>query len=154
MADRIVVLHDGIVEQVGAPLALYDKPANTFVASFIGSPSMNLIEGRIEGGATPGFVTRAGTRLPLRSAPAGSEGRPALYGIRPEHFTLGGDVSVDVTVAEPTGSETQIFARLGDDRVVGVFRDRVEVHGGERIAMTPNPAAVHLFDVETRRRIN
>jgi ABC-type sugar transport system ATPase subunit len=87
MADRIVVMQDGRVEQVGAPLELYDRPANLFVATFIGSPAMNLIEGRITG---EGFVTTSGLTLPLASAPAGSQGQPALYGIRPEHFSLGG----------------------------------------------------------------
>jgi multiple sugar transport system ATP-binding protein len=88
MADRIVVMQDGRVEQVGAPLELYDRPANLFVATFIGSPAMNLIEGRITG---EGFVTTSGLTLPLRLAPAGSQGQPALYGIRPEHFSLGGE---------------------------------------------------------------
>jgi multiple sugar transport system ATP-binding protein len=88
MADRIVVMQDGRVEQVGAPLELYDRPANLFVATFIGSPAMNLIEGRITG---EGFVTTSGLTLPLASAPAGSQGQPALYGIRPEHFSLGGE---------------------------------------------------------------
>src|SRR4051812_15994282 len=113
MADRIVVLHDGIVEQVGAPLELYDRPANLFVAGFIGSPAMNFLKGRIavKGGAF--FVTESGATLPLPSAPPGSDGRPTVYGVRPEHFTLGSGVEATVTVTEPTGSETQVFAKLG-----------------------------------------
>src|SRR5829696_9872035 len=85
MADKIVVMHDGIVEQIGAPLELYDRPDNLFVAGFIGSPAMNFIKGRIANG---GFVGEGGLRLPLRSAPAASDGQPAIYGIRPEHFRL------------------------------------------------------------------
>src|SRR3712207_4084899 len=81
MADKIVVMHDGVVEQVGAPLELYDRPANLFVAGFIGSPAMNFIHGRIEGA---GFRSAAGAVLPLARAPAAAEGRPAVYGIRPE----------------------------------------------------------------------
>ena len=87
MADKIVVMHDGIVEQIGAPLELYDRPVNLFVAGFIGSPAMNVLEGRIEGG---GFAM-GDLILPLGSAPAASAGRPAYYGIRPEHFRLTGE---------------------------------------------------------------
>ena len=85
MADKIVVMHDGIVEQIGAPLDLYDRPDNLFVAGFIGSPAMNFIRGRIE---ADGFVADGGLRLPLRAALAAAAGRPAIYGIRPEHFRL------------------------------------------------------------------
>ena len=82
MADKIVVMHDGIVEQIGAPLELYDRPVNLFVAGFIGSPSMNVLEGRIEGGS---FAV-GNLLLPLGNAPAAPAGRPVYYGIRPEHF--------------------------------------------------------------------
>ena len=79
MADKIVVMHDGIVEQIGAPLELYDRPVNLFVAGFIGSPAMNVLEGRIDGS---GFVM-GDLVLPIGNAPAASNGRPAYYGIRP-----------------------------------------------------------------------
>src|SRR5665213_3194052 len=91
MADRIVVMRDGVVEQAGLPLELYDRPATMFVASFIGSPSMNLLQGKIRSNGAPLFVTADGTQLPLKSAPEGSDGRPCFYGIRPEHLLLGGD---------------------------------------------------------------
>src|SRR6202162_2666930 len=99
MADKIVVMHDGIVEQIGTPLELYDHPDNLFVAGFIGSPAMNFIAGslRRENGAA--FEGPNGVRLPLASAPANSEGRPAVYGVRPEHFTIandGADAEIDV----------------------------------------------------------
>ncbi|MGR9167020.1 ABC transporter ATP-binding protein [Rhizobium leguminosarum] len=153
MADRIVVLRDGRVEQIGSPLTLYDTPANTFVASFIGSPSMNLIKGHIRAAVEPFFETDEGIRLPLHRAPEGSDGRPAFYGIRPEHFTLGGSVSAHVTVVESTGSETQVFAKLGQQKIIGVFRDRVEEPSDHVIAMTPNAALVHLFDGESGLRL-
>ncbi len=153
MADRIVVLRDGRVEQIGSPLTLYDKPANTFVAGFIGSPSMNLIKGHIRSASDPYFETDDGIRLPLSRAPAGSDGKSAFYGIRPEHFTLGGAVSAQVTVVESTGSETQVFAKLGQQKIIGVFRDRVEEPAGGTIAMTPNVALVHLFDGESGLRL-
>jgi multiple sugar transport system ATP-binding protein len=154
MADRIVVMHDGIVEQSGTPLELYDKPANMFVASFIGSPSMNLIKGTIQGKSKPSFLTDDGISLPLANAPTGSNGRPAVYGIRPEHFTLGGKgVKANVSLIEPTGSETQVIAKLGKQKIVGVFRERISTRPGDDLPMTPNPAAVHLFDVETGLRL-
>lgn len=153
MADRIVVLRDGRVEQIGSPLDLYDRPANTFVAGFIGSPSMNLIKGHIRASAEAFFETGDGVRLPLAGAPQGSDGQPAYYGIRPEHFTLGGEVNAKVTVVETTGSETQVFAQLGTEKVIGVFRDRVEGQMGQPIAMTPNPALVNLFDAASGLRL-
>ncbi|MFF0952057.1 ABC transporter ATP-binding protein [Rhizobium leguminosarum] len=154
MADRIVVLRDGRVEQIGSPLELYDTPANTFVAGFIGSPSMNLLKGRIRTSGAPFFEIDDGIRLPLVHAPEGSDGRPAFYGIRPEHFALGGEVTANVTVVETTGSETQVFARIGSQKVIGVFRDRVEDQSGQPMAMTPNPASVNLFDLKTGLRLD
>src|SRR5271163_3720624 len=112
MADRIVVLRDGVVEQIGAPLELYDRPANLFVAGFIGSPAMNLLHGTIRLNGSPTFVIDGGVSLPLASAPVGSDGRPAIYGIRPEHLVLSGTdgMPAEVSVLEPTGQETQVFA--------------------------------------------
>src|SRR5688500_15389922 len=106
MADRIVVMHDGIVEQVGAPLELYDRPANLFVAAFIGSPSMNLLKGTITAG---GFETEGGTIWPIGSHPADSNGKAAVFGIRPEHIQLDSNgLEAEVVVVEPMGSETQV----------------------------------------------
>jgi multiple sugar transport system ATP-binding protein len=151
MADKIVVMHDGIVEQMGAPLELYDRPANLFVAGFIGSPAMNVLEGRVEGN---GFVL-GDLVLPLKAAPAGASGRPAYYGIRPEHFHLsGGGMPVEVIVVEPTGSETQVVAKAGGREITCVFRERVSARPGEIIHIQPDPALVHLFDKETGRRMN
>jgi len=153
MADKIVVLHDGIVEQVGTPLELYDRPSNLFVAGFIGSPAMNMFKGVIRGGAAPHFEAADGTKLPLTSAPATSDGREAVYGIRPEHLVLGGELRPQVTVIEPTGSETQVIAKLAGEKITGVFRERVNVAPGEAIAMSPDPSQVHLFDGKTGERI-
>src|SRR5271155_486483 len=105
MADKIVVMHDGAVEQIGTPLDLYDRPANLFVAGFIGSPSMNLLNGTIRLKGSPAFLLDRGVRPPPASAPAGSDGRPAIYGIRPEHLVLSGidGMPAEVSVLEPTG---------------------------------------------------
>jgi multiple sugar transport system ATP-binding protein len=155
MADRIVVLNEGLIEQAGSPLDLYDRPANIFVAGFIGSPAMNLLKGTIRVNGKPSFVTEGGVALPLAKVPAEADGRPAIYGIRPEHFSLGGEeVTAEVSVIEPTGSETQVFARLGGHKIVGVFRERVKAQPGERLPVLPDPFAVHLFDAATGQRLN
>ena len=95
-----------------------------------------------------------GIKLPLAKAPAASDGRPAVYGIRPEHFTLGsGGVKAKVTVTEPTGSETQVFAKLGKQKIVSVFRERISVRPGQDLRMMPNPGAAHLFDADSGVRL-
>jgi multiple sugar transport system ATP-binding protein len=155
MADRIVVLRDGVVEQIGAPLDLYDRPANLFVAGFIGSPSMNLLKGTIRLNGSPTFVIDGGVSLPLVSAPVGSNGRPAIYGIRPEHLVLSGTegMPAEVSVLEPTGQETQVFAKVGTHKIVAVFRQRLSAKPGETLPMMPEVGLAHLFDEKTGARI-
>ena len=153
MADRIVVMRDGVVEQTGAPLELYDRPATLFVASFIGSPSMNLLKGSVTVKGKPAFVTEAGVELPLKAAPSNIDGRPCIYGIRPEHLAIGGDFKAEVSVVEPTGSETQVFAKVGGHPIVTVLRDRISAQPGETMLLSPNLDAVHLFDAESGKRL-
>jgi multiple sugar transport system ATP-binding protein len=154
MADKIVVMHDGIVEQIGSPLELYDRPDNQFVASFIGSPAMNFLNGKIRVNGSAGFEGPNGVKLPLASAPANSDGRPTVYGVRPEHFTIADDgAEAEIVVVEPTGSETQVFAKLGGEQVVAVFRERHQFNPGDRIRLKPDPSAVHLFDEATGKRL-
>ncbi|MBA4489402.1 ABC transporter ATP-binding protein [Paracoccus sp. S1E-3] len=154
MADKIVVMRDGRVEQVGAPLHLYDYPSNVFVAGFIGSPSMNFLRGRIvsEGGAKQ-FASESGLRLPLPDTPA-EVGAEVIYGIRPEHIGVGdAGIPVDVVVVEPTGSETQIFAKAGGDVIDAIVKDRISAAPGSQIHFVIDPANVHLFDAQTEQRI-
>jgi multiple sugar transport system ATP-binding protein len=154
MADRIVVMHDGLVEQIGAPLDLYDTPQNLFVAGFIGSPAMNFLKGVICSDG-PEFQCASGLRLPLAGAPASDEGRPAIYGIRPEHFSIADDgAEAEVQVVEPTGSELQVTAKIGGDNVTAVFRERRRFRPGDKIRLKPDPALVHLFDAATGQRLN
>jgi multiple sugar transport system ATP-binding protein len=154
MADKIVVMHDGIVEQIGTPLELYDKPANQFVAGFIGSPSMNFIKGKVAINGSASFEGPNGVKLPLASAPENSNGRPAVYGVRPEHFTIADDgAEAEIVVVEPTGSETQVFAKLGGDEVVAVFRERHKFNPGDKIRLKPDQSVVHLFDEATGKRL-
>ncbi len=155
MADKIVVMHDGIIEQIGAPLELYDRPDNLFVAGFIGSPSMNFLKGKamIEGGR-PVFKSDGGLTFAIGHIPAGAEGKPLTLGVRPEHFLITPDgVPVEVVVVEPTGSETQVNVKNGTQEVVTLFRDRILAKPGETIRVTPDPALVHLFDAQTGMRL-
>jgi multiple sugar transport system ATP-binding protein len=155
MADKIVVMHDGIVEQMGAPLELYDKPDNQFVAGFIGSPAMNFLKGTVRSNGVVSFEGPNGVSLPLKMAPPASEGRPAIYGIRPEHFTIADDgAEAEIIVVEPTGSETQVFAKLGGEQVIAMFHERHQFSPGEKIRLKPNPSLVHLFDDTTGERLN
>ena len=151
MADQIVVMHDGRIEQIGSPLELYDHPANRFVAGFIGSPAMNFIEGTLRGGAVE---AASGARLPLPAASAAGEGRPVVYGIRPEHLDIADDgFDAEVVVVEPTGSETQLYARLGAQELVGVFRERHDFAPGQKIRLRPRAESAHLFDPANGQRI-
>ncbi len=152
MADRIVVMHDGIVEQIGAPLDLYDRPANRFVAGFIGSPAMNFVEGRIEGGR---FVSTRGLAVPL--APdrgAAGDGRRVVLGFRPEHVRLDPEgIPIEVTVIEPTGSETHLMASAAGHPVTCVLRERLAAGPGETVRIALDPALVHLFDADDGHRL-
>jgi multiple sugar transport system ATP-binding protein len=148
MADKIVVMHGGQVEQIGAPLDLYDRPANLFVAGFIGSPAMNLLRGR---GGPAGFAV-GGQHLPM---PPGAPDEAGIYGIRPEHWRLDpAGVPATVTLVEPTGSETQVAGRIGDEPILCAFRERVTARPGETIHISPAVDAVHLFNPATGMRLN
>jgi multiple sugar transport system ATP-binding protein len=155
MADKIVVMHDGIVEQIGSPLELYDRPANQFVAGFIGSPAMNFLKGNIVVNGIASFRGPHGIKLPLVQTPPHADGRPVVYGVRPEHFSIADEgAEAEIIVVEPTGSETQVFARLGGEDVVAVFRERYQFKPGERVRLRPDAQAVHLFDPTGGHRIN
>jgi multiple sugar transport system ATP-binding protein len=158
MADKIVVMHDGLVEQIGAPLDLYDRPDNLFVAGFIGSPAMNLLRGQIgdnvRANGAAQFEGPAGLRVSL-AAPAAWNGRAVTCGIRPEHFMIADDgAEAIVQVIEPTGAEIQVVAKLGDEEVIAVFRERHQFKPGDKIRLKPDPRLVHLFDAETGKRMD
>lgn len=151
MADKIVVMQGGRIEQVGAPLDLYDRPANTFVAGFIGSPSMNLAPGVVRGGVVE---LDGGARLPLPAGLEVAEGREVTYGVRPEHLTIGAEgISGTVAVVEPTGSETHVVLRAAGREVVAMFRDRVPFRPGDALTFAPEADKVHLFDRSTGVRL-
>jgi multiple sugar transport system ATP-binding protein len=152
MADRIVVMHDGNVEQIGAPLDLYDNPANLFVAGFIGSPAMNFISGKLGQGNE--FVADGGFTVPLARRPEGQDGKTLTLGIRPEHFHPAPDgIPVEVIVVEPTGSETLLSVRAGSQDLLCVFRERVLPKPGETIHIKPEANVMHLFDQASGQRV-
>ncbi|MDP9136681.1 MAG: sn-glycerol-3-phosphate ABC transporter ATP-binding protein UgpC [Pseudomonadota bacterium] len=152
MADKIVVMRDGRIEQAGAPLEIYDHPRNLFVAAFIGSPAMNLIPGKLRGAEGMLSVeTEDGTRLPLPANAPGREGQPVHYGVRPDHLTVAkaGGVEAMIEVVEPTGADTLVFARIGKQKICGAFAERYGFRPGERIALAPRLDCVHLFDAQS-----
>jgi multiple sugar transport system ATP-binding protein len=131
MADKIVVMNAGKVEQIGAPLELYDNPANLFVAGFIGSPAMNFL-------------------------PERRDGRDVLVGVRPEHLEVvngaaNGALPAEVVVVEPTGADTQIFCKVNGVDVTAVVRERHEFHPGEAIRL--KPTLTYLFDPSSGARL-
>lgn len=154
MADKIVVMRDGHVEQIGSPLDLYDSPANLFVAGFIGSPGMNFIKGQISAEGPVEFIANGGARLPIPADVPVTRGQQVIYGIRPEHLTINqGGAQADVTLIEPTGAETQITAGLGDVQIVATVRDRLALNAGDSISIAPDLTKVQLFDAVTEKAL-
>ncbi len=152
MADKIVVLKDGRVEQMGAPLDLYDQPKNLFVAGFIGSPAMNFLKGTLNGDGT---VNVADARLPVASAHRGAA-RDVTYGIRPEHLSFGAEgegLKATVDVIEPTGADTMVVAHVGSQEVAITLRDRVFVQHGDTVWLKPDTQRAHLFDSASGERV-
>jgi multiple sugar transport system ATP-binding protein len=157
LADKIVVLRDGYIEQSGKPLEIYDRPANLFVAEFIGSPAMNLLRGEIAANGT-GLGVRVGNGavLPLGTANGIRLGQKVIYGIRPEHLQVSGvdqGIPAPVSVLEPTGPEIHVFAMLGDEEVCAITDDRDVPGAGTTIGLLPRLSRVHLFDAETGRAL-
>jgi multiple sugar transport system ATP-binding protein len=153
MADKIVVMQAGRIEQAGAPLAVYDRPANTFVAGFIGSPAMNMLDGRIRHTDAGIVAETEGAALALPPSDL-EDGRLVTVGVRPEHLTLGrAGLTGTVAVVEPTGSETHIVTRIGGQDIVAQFRERQSFRPGDPITLTPDPAHLHVFDKATGTRL-
>src|SRR5437763_2538763 len=148
MADRIAVMNDGRIEQLGRPLELYDRPANLFVAQFIGSPAMNVFDGVVRAGA----VEALGARWPANGRAA--DGQRVRYGIRPEHLEpAAAGIPAEVIVVEPMGAETEIVAKVGDASLTVMLRGRASAGPGEHIHLAPQASHAHLFDAGTGVRL-
>ena len=156
MADRIVVMHDGIVEQIGTPLELFDRPGNLFVAQFIGSPSMNVFQGTVKDGA----VEALGARWPLPVG-IGSEGQAVHYGIRPTDLGLAAEgapgIPARVVVVEPTGAETELLLAVGEgeksQQMVLVMHGRTAAQPEHTVHLTLDAASAHVFDAGSGARL-
>ena len=153
MADKIVIMQNGKIQQIGAPLEVYDVPANVFVAGFIGSPSMNMLNAlvRHDDGAVVAEV--AGAKIPVAGRGL-IDGQEIVLGVRPEHLTMGdAGIPGQIAVVEPTGAETHLFVRVGAGQVTSILGDRREVRPGQDIYLQVQPGTPHVFDKKTGVRI-
>ena len=147
---------DGVVEQVGSPLELYDRPSNLFVASFLGSPAMNFIHGRLATEGPPAFVSSSGVTLPLARGPNAGHGEEFVCGFRPEAVIpdANSPTKLLVNLTEPTGAESHVFGRLGANEVIAVVRERLGYPDGAEIGVMIAPENIHLFSASTKTRVN
>jgi multiple sugar transport system ATP-binding protein len=156
MADRIVVMNDGNVEQVGTPADLYDRPANVVVAGFIGSPTMNMLPATAKRDqATSWIELEGGARLPTDDLGGAHPDQRVIYGVRPEHIDL---VSCDgtgaiVRLVEPTGANHQVHVQCGKQSLCLIVDRRDAVKPGDRVQLRARTGAAHLFDAATGWRI-
>ncbi len=154
MADRIAVMNEGRIEQLGEPLALYDRPANLFVAEFIGSPAMNLLDARLRRADGTTWVEVAGACWPLAAGVPGADGQPVKVGVRPEHLRLGAEgLEGEVVVVEPTGAGTELVVQCGGTSLIVVVHGRSGARPGDRVMLAPGPDHVHLFDPGSGARL-
>jgi multiple sugar transport system ATP-binding protein len=163
MGDRIAVMSKGELQQVGTPLEVYEKPANLFVASFIGTPPMNFIPATLADGGTT--VVASGFKVPvpeaLRAAAAGRDGAKVVLGIRPENIReasregAGGTVPINAKVefVEPLGHEVIVHGRVGDDLIVAKVDPHRAPKMGAMVDLVVEVDAVHLFDAATEKRL-
>ncbi len=156
MADRIVVMHDGIIEQIGTPLELFDRPGNLFVAQFIGSPSMNVLEGTLHQAEDQHWVEAEGQRWPVASIAAAQDGQSVHYGVRPSDMRLSptqSGISATVVVVEPTGAETELLLQVGQTKLVLVMHGRTDVQPDQTVYLEINPVKTHVFNRDSGARM-
>jgi multiple sugar transport system ATP-binding protein len=156
LADRIVVMNGGHVDQVGTPMDLYDRPVNLFVAGFIGSPSMNFIAGRASTTkGPPVLVCNDGREFPLPATLDIAEDRAVTLGVRPEHLGLASEspVNLRVDIVEPTGDETNLYGKVGDELVCVRLHHRAAVMPGQAVGLAWPLDRLHVFDTASGQRI-
>ncbi len=159
LADRIVVMHDGIIEQIGSPLELFDKPGNLFVAQFIGSPSMNILPGTLRQDNGQAWVEAHGERWPVGPSLAGNpvrDGQAVSYGVRPGDVSIsstGQGIAAKVIVVEPTGAETELLLDVGGAKLIVVIHGRTQAQPDDVIRLEIDAAKTHLFDGTTGKRL-
>ncbi|MFC5519615.1 ABC transporter ATP-binding protein [Polaromonas jejuensis] len=156
MADRIVVMHDGIIEQIGTPLELFDRPGNLFVAQFIGSPAMNVLQGTLRRSDGRCWVESESHHWPVGVLAQGSDGQRVHYGARPGDLRLstsGEGIAARVIVVEPTGAETELLLQVGEAKVIVVMHGRTSVQPDDMVRLEINPAKAHVFDEGSGNRL-
>ena len=156
MADRIVVLREGVVEQIGTPVELYDRPANVFVAEFIGSPAMNFLPARLSvGGGRRLAILAEGGAVELGEGAGGEEGQAIALGVRPEHLAVSatGGLPAKVSLVEPLGSQVQIVAEYAGQALTVLSNERLMPPVGAEISLRPDRDALHLFDSASGKRL-
>lgn len=156
MADRIVVLRGGKIEQVGTPLELYERPTNTFVASFLGSPSMNFLEGHLADETGPAFVLADGGALRLNARHKRLTGQKVVMGFRPQDISEDTELgtAASILVIEPTGADTHVTVKLGGKRLTCVLPAHLDKAVGDEIRLSFATPNAHFFSVETGDRID
>ncbi|MFZ1660821.1 MAG: sn-glycerol-3-phosphate ABC transporter ATP-binding protein UgpC [Paracoccaceae bacterium] len=155
LADKIVVLRDGLVEQIGAPLDIYRRPANTFVAGFIGSPKMNLLKARVQGTeAGRARVEAAGLVCDVAVDHLPAVGAEVTLGIRPEHLVAGPGAPVQVQASERLGGVTYAYARLADGQNLTVQLDgEHDFAAYDGLTVQPQQGRAHLFSGDSGLRL-
>ena len=154
MADKIVVMNEGLVEQTGAPLELYDKPVNIFVAGFIGSPSMNLFNASINSNSIN--LGSAGS-IPITRNTTSENNLDITLGIRPSHMDIsknGEGLKFQIDVIEPTGADSLVYGKINDTECCVQTSERLNLKSGEIIHILPNEDNLHFFDNQSNERIN
>ena len=157
MADRIVVMHDGIIEQIGTPLELFDHPGNLFVAQFIGSPSMNVFSGTLRHNGQQAFVEGQGHSWPVGQIGSGKDGQLVHYGIRPGDIGItnaSSGIAAQVIVVEPTGAETELLLQVGDEKFVVVLHGRTAAKPDDIVGLKIDGAKAHMFDQVSGKRLD
>jgi len=157
MADRIVVMHDGIIEQIGTPLELFDRPGNLFVAQFIGSPAMNVIKGTLRKDGGRAWVEAQGHQWPIGQIAKAQDGQPVHYGVRPGDLSLsttGQGIPAKVIVVEPTGAETELLLDVGGAKVILVMHGRTAVRPDETVYLEVAAGKTHVFDDASGNRLD
>jgi multiple sugar transport system ATP-binding protein len=157
LADRIVVMHDGIIEQIGTPLELFDKPGNLFVAQFIGSPSMNVFEGKLRSVEGKYVVEALGVNWPVEHVTQGRDGQAVSYGIRPGDISIktsGQGIPAKVIVIEPTGAETELLLDVGGTQIVTVMHGRTDAKPDDIVQLHIDANKAHIFEAQTGKRLD
>jgi multiple sugar transport system ATP-binding protein len=156
LADRIVVMRGGVIEQVGSPDDVYNRPASQFVGGFIGSPMMNFVSCSVDR-TPPAVVLGEAIRIPVEASRLPREGRDFTVGIRPEHFALADATergfAARADVVEPLGSDTLVFMRLGAADVVARLPPSVRIAPGDRLDVAVDTSSIHFFDAATGKAV-